>query len=125
LFPCGNLKRDVLPDNLARAGIELKIVECYKTEQADDLESCLHMFSEEFGSADFAAFFSPSGVKFSWPVVTSLFPDFKSSCKFISIGPVTTEVLEAKECSRIFTAATPNVEGLIEAFKAAVDDPIL
>ena len=121
LFPCGNLKRDILPETLARAGIELEVVECYITEQAHELESSIESFRDEFESLDLAAFFSPSGVKFSWPIMSSLFPQFESSCRFLSIGPVTTQVLEARGCRKIFTASHPNVDGLVEAIKAALE----
>ena len=120
LFPCGNLKRDVLPENLARAGIELKMVECYRTEEADDLKSSIESFREEFGSLELAAFFSPSGVKFSWPILSSVFPEFETWCQFLSIGPVTTQVLESRGCRKIFTAAHPNVDGLVAAVRAAL-----
>ena len=120
LFPCGNLKRDILPDNLSRAGINLENVECYKTQQADDLERSIREFKNDFCRLDFAAFFSPSGIKFSWPILKSHLPDFELSCNFISIGPVTTEALKAKGCVKVFTAEAPNVAGLVEAFRSAV-----
>ncbi len=121
LFPCGNLKRDILPDKLASAGITLQIVECYKTHQADELESSIEKFKSENESLDYAIFFSPSGVRFSWDILLKYFPDFESTCKFVSIGPVTTEALKAKNCHNIFTAQTPNVKGLEEAFRSALE----
>ena len=122
LFPCGNLKRDILPDKLASAGITLKIAECYKTHQADELESSIETFKSENATLDYAIFFSPSGVRFSWEILLRYFPDFESTCKFVSIGPVTTEALKAKNCRHIFTAQTPNVKGLDEAFRSALEN---
>jgi uroporphyrinogen-III synthase len=121
LFPCGNLKRDILPDKLACAGISLQISECYKTQQADELEFSIEKFKAENETLDYAIFFSPSGVKFSWEILLRYFPDFESTCKFVSIGPVTTEALKAKNCQHIFTAPTPNVKGLDEAFRSALE----
>ena len=120
LFPCGNLKRDILPDKLAQSGIHLKIVQCYKTHQADELEKNIREVKDEIGSLDYAVFFSPSGVKFSWEILLCHFPDFASTCKFISIGPVTTEAIKSKECQNIFTAPNPNVAGLNEAFRSTI-----
>lgn len=119
LFPCGNLKRDILPENLAQSGIELKIVECYKTQLAEELESSIEKLKDEIGSLDVAVFFSPSGVKFSWPILSKQFPEFERDCKFISIGPVTSEALNSKGCRNVFTSPNPNADGIIEAFKLA------
>ncbi|XP_026872588.2 uroporphyrinogen-III synthase isoform X2 [Electrophorus electricus] len=64
LFPCGTLKREVLPTTLRENGLPLEAVTVYQTVDHPDLEiNITHYFSKQ-GIPASIAFFSPSGVKF-------------------------------------------------------------
>ncbi|KAF5888918.1 uroporphyrinogen-III synthase, partial [Clarias magur] len=71
-FPCGSLKREVLPTTLRQHGVPLDTLTVYETAEHPDLErNITHYFSEQ-GVPASVAFFSPSGVKFCLELVKRL-----------------------------------------------------
>lgn len=124
LFPCGNLKRDILPTKLSEASIDLDCLEVYETQPYVGIEDAIRGLKDKIDSVDIVFFFSPSGATFTLPVFEQYFPNIRQSCNFFAMGPSSTESLKEKGCSNVFTLNNPTVEGLIQAFKAISTDSI-
>lgn len=106
LFPSGNLKQDVLEKNLQDQAIEVESVEAYETVQHPTLgESIKILKSVKIG---FLVFFSPSGIKFSLPILKKHGIDLRD-LKIIALGPSTRKSLEENglECHRMCSSPTP------------------
>ncbi|XP_070708447.1 matrix metallopeptidase-21 [Pempheris klunzingeri] len=71
-FPCGSIKREVLPTALRENGVPLETLTVYQTAEHPDLEKNLKNYFTEQGTPASIAFFSPSGVKFCLEVVRRL-----------------------------------------------------
>ncbi|XP_054454611.1 matrix metallopeptidase-21 [Anoplopoma fimbria] len=71
-FPCGSIKREVLPTALRGNGVPLETLTVYQTAEHPDLEKNLNNYFTEQGTPASIAFFSPSGVKFCLEVVRRL-----------------------------------------------------
>ncbi|XP_053541050.1 uroporphyrinogen-III synthase isoform X2 [Ictalurus punctatus] len=83
-FPCGSLKREVLPTALRRHGetpqyhhecyrsVSLETLPVYETAEHPDLEKNITRYFSEQGVPASVAFFSPSGVKFCLELVKKL-----------------------------------------------------
>jgi uroporphyrinogen-III synthase len=124
VFPCGNLKQDILPTKLTESSIDLDCVEVYETQPHIGIEDAIRGLKDKINSVDMVFFFSPSGATFTLPVLEQYFPDIRQSCNFFAMGPSSTESLKEKGCSNIFTLNNPTVEGLINAFKAVANGTI-
>ncbi|XP_036815556.1 uroporphyrinogen-III synthase isoform X4 [Oncorhynchus mykiss] len=72
LFPCGSIKREVLPTALRENGVPLDTLMVYQTAPHPDLEKNLKNHFTEQGVPDSIAFFSPSGVRFCLETVRRL-----------------------------------------------------
>ncbi|XP_070980540.1 matrix metallopeptidase-21 [Oncorhynchus clarkii lewisi] len=72
LFPCGSIKREVLPTALRENGVPLDTLMVYQTAPHPDLEKNLKNHFTEQGVPASIAFFSPSGVKFCLETVRRL-----------------------------------------------------
>jgi uroporphyrinogen-III synthase len=112
LFPSGNLKQDILEKSLKENSIEVQCVEAYETVQHSDLEKLI----EELKAVkiEFIVFFSPSGIKFSMPLLKKHEVNLES-VKAIAIGPSTKKTLEENnvQCFRMCSKPTP--QSLLEA----------
>ncbi|KAG8008623.1 Uroporphyrinogen-III synthase [Nibea albiflora] len=103
-FPCGSIKREVLPTALRDNGVPLETLTVYQTVEHPDLEKNLKNYFTEQGTPASIAFFSPSGVKFCLEVVQRLSGQQLSQIKFGAIGP-TTETTMAAEGLRVSCVA--------------------
>lgn len=113
MFPSGNLKQDSLEKSLEASGIKVEPVEVYETIANPDLRKSI----EEFGSKmDFVVFFSPSGVKFTLPIL-QLLEISTESLKFIAIGPSTKASMEENGLKCYKMCAKPSPESLLETLK--------
>ncbi|XP_077992804.1 uroporphyrinogen-III synthase-like [Glandiceps talaboti] len=112
LFPCGTLKRETLPVNLAENEIVLQTLEVYKTTAHPQLEEALEDYKRKQGIPDLCVFFSPSGVKFSRNVLRRIFPTMQEIIQFVAIGPTTKEALEKDGLQVFCTSPKPNPEAL-------------
>jgi len=83
LFPCSDIRKDVIPDFLKTSGYEYNIAVLYRTVASDlsDLNDVNY---------DMIAFFSPSGVS----SLLSNFPDFKqNNTRIAAFGPTTAKAV--------------------------------
>lgn len=112
LFPCGNLKQDILQKKLKEYKFKLEPIEVYETIPHADIESSLERISGE--KVDFLVYFSPSGVKFTIEILKKLKFDL-NSLKFIAIGPSTRKALEEFGISPYRTCDKPSPDGLLKS----------
>uniref|UniRef100_A0A2M4AX44 Uroporphyrinogen-III synthase n=1 Tax=Anopheles triannulatus TaxID=58253 RepID=A0A2M4AX44_9DIPT len=121
LFPCGNLKQDVLQNKLSEYGYSLDSVEVYETVPHRDLESnLLALFRSETEEPrgdrriDSLLFFSPSGINYC----AHVFEKHRISLagkKIIAIGPSTKKAIENKGIQVHRTAEKPSPDYVIGA----------
>ncbi|XP_008312318.1 uroporphyrinogen-III synthase isoform X9 [Cynoglossus semilaevis] len=111
-FPCGSIKREVLPTALRDNGVPLETLTVYQTAEHPDLEKNLKNFFEEQGSPGSVAFFSPSGVKFCLDVIRRLSGDQLTQIKFAAIGTTTGDAMAAEGLCVSCTAEKPTAEHL-------------
>ena len=112
LYPCGNLKRETLTEELKKHGnINLETITCYKTSPNKELEEQLKQLSIQASHIDMVVFFSPSGVKFSWKLLLKY---FKRYSNYIAIGPTTLGSLRSycDEEDLLFESKYPSAVGI-------------
>ncbi|XP_043087191.1 uroporphyrinogen-III synthase isoform X6 [Puntigrus tetrazona] len=71
-FPCGSIKREVLPTALRNQHIPLETLTVYQTSEHPDLQNNVTDYFTRQGVPASVAFFSPSGVKFCLDLVKRL-----------------------------------------------------
>lgn len=112
LFPCGNLRQDTLQLKLMDYGYYLDAIEVYETVAHSDLEANLkHALIDD--KAEYLAFFSPSGVKYTTAILRKLDVNL-TNFKLIAIGPSTRKCLENEGFEVYKTAEKPSVEYLVK-----------
>jgi uroporphyrinogen-III synthase len=116
LFPCGNLKQDVLQNKLSEYGYSLECVEVYETVPHKDLENNLiALFGDtENDDVEYLLFFSPSGINYCAPVFKKYNFDLAAK-KIIAIGPSTKKTIENKGYTVHRTAEKPSPEHVLSA----------
>ncbi|XP_008489965.1 uroporphyrinogen-III synthase isoform X1 [Calypte anna] len=120
LFPCGALKREVLPTVLREKGIPLESLTIYETTQHPDLQESLSSYFSQQGIPVSVVFFSPSGVKFCLQHIQKLSGDFIDHIKFAAIGPTTAEALGGAGIPCSCTAETPTPQALAAGIQKAL-----
>uniref|UniRef100_A0A4W4E7N4 Uroporphyrinogen-III synthase n=1 Tax=Electrophorus electricus TaxID=8005 RepID=A0A4W4E7N4_ELEEL len=121
LFPCGTLKREVLPTTLRENGLPLEAVTVYQTVDHPDLEiNITHYFSKQ-GIPASIAFFSPSGVKFCLELLKRLVGPQLDQIKFAAIGPTTADALEAEGLRVSCLAEKPTSQHLAKSVVQALN----
>ncbi|XP_039587398.1 uroporphyrinogen-III synthase isoform X1 [Passer montanus] len=120
LFPCGALKREVLPTVLREKGIPLESLTVYQTAQHPDLQESLSSYFSQEGIPASIVFFSPSGVKFCLQHIQKLSGDLINQVKFAAIGPSTAEALRGAGIAVSCTAGSPTAQDLAAALHAAL-----
>ncbi|KAI5103618.1 uroporphyrinogen-III synthase [Silurus meridionalis] len=114
-FPCGSLKREVLPTTLRQHGVPLETLTVYETAEHPELEkNIMHYFTEQ-GVPASVAFFSPSGVKFCLELVKKLSGEKLEQIKFAAIGPTTAEALQEAGVTVSCSAQKPTPQHLATA----------
>ncbi|XP_063291147.1 uroporphyrinogen-III synthase [Pelobates fuscus] len=117
LFPCGSLKREVLPKRLKEKNVPLETITVYQTTQHPDIQATLtHYFTKE-GIPASVVFFSPSGVKYCLKFLQQLANDQFKKIKFAAIGPTTAEAMIAEGVCVSCTAENPTPEHLAQGLK--------
>ncbi|XP_029383674.1 uroporphyrinogen-III synthase [Echeneis naucrates] len=114
-FPCGSIKREVLPTALRENGVPLETLTVYQTSEHPDLEKNLKNYFTEQGTPASIAFFSPSGVKFCLEVVRRLSGEHLTQIKFAAIGPTTQDAMAAEGLCVSCAAGKPTAEHLAAA----------
>ncbi|KAM4775714.1 uroporphyrinogen-III synthase [Cyanocitta cristata] len=120
LFPCGALKREVLPTVLREKGIPLESLTVYQTTQHPDLQESLSSYFSQQGIPASIVFFSPSGVKFCLQHIQKLSGDLINQVKFAAIGPTTAQALEAAGIAVSCTAGSPTPQDLAAGIHRAL-----
>ncbi|XP_038842198.1 uroporphyrinogen-III synthase-like isoform X2 [Salvelinus namaycush] len=120
LFPCGSIKREVLPTALRENGVPLDTLMVYQTAQHPDLEKNLKNHFTEQGVPASIAFFSPSGVKFCLETVRRLSGEQLKQIKFAAIGPTTADAMTAEGLSVSCSADKPTAEHLATGIAKAL-----
>ncbi|KAF3704284.1 Uroporphyrinogen-III synthase [Channa argus] len=121
-FPCGSIKREVLPTALRENGVPLETLTVYQTAEHPDLEKNLKNYFREQGIPASIAFFSPSGVNFCLEVVQRLSGEELRHIKFAAIGPTTQDAMIAKGLCVSCTAEKPSAEHLAAAIAKALQE---
>ncbi|XP_073408876.1 uroporphyrinogen-III synthase isoform X2 [Dendrobates tinctorius] len=117
LFPCGSLKREVLPKKLQEENVPLESITVYQTAQHPDIRSSLTDYFTKEGIPGSIVFFSPSGVKFCLKLVQQLSNDRVNQIKFAAIGPTTSEAMVAGGLAVSCTARNPTPQDLADGLK--------
>ncbi|XP_056153186.1 uroporphyrinogen-III synthase [Lampris incognitus] len=120
LFPCGSIKREVLPTALRENGVPLETLTVYQTAEHPDLEKNLKNYFTEQGIPASVAFFSPSGVKFCLEVVRRLSGEELTRIKFAAIGPTTADAMVAEGLRVSCAADRPTAEHLAAGIAKAL-----
>ena len=103
LFFCGNIRRNELPDYLAKKGVQLKEEVVYHTL----LEP--KMIHAQKGDALF--FMSPSAVE-----AFAMINDFSTELDYYSIGETTANALRKKGIQKSYTAAEASLEAMLTQY---------
>lgn len=120
LFPCGSLKREVLPTALRQNGIPLETLTVYQTAEHPDLEKNITHYFTKQGLPASIAFFSPSGVKFCLDTLKALAGTQLDQIKFAAVGPTTADALEAEGLRVSCTAEKPTPQHLAKGIAQAL-----
>ncbi|KAJ8365529.1 hypothetical protein SKAU_G00143600 [Synaphobranchus kaupii] len=120
LFPCGSLKREVLPTALRENGVSLETLTVYQTAEHPDLERNLMDYFSKQGIPGSIAFFSPSGVKFCLEAVRRLAGDELNKIKFAAIGPTTADAMVAEGLCVSCSAVRPTAQDLAAGIARAL-----
>lgn len=115
LFPSGNLKQDILEMSLKRHAINVESLEVYQTIQHPNLDESIEDLKTT--KIDFIVYFSPSGIKFSLPILKKYQIEL-SVIKMIAIGPSTKKVLDENDLQCFRMCTKPSPESLLEALSS-------
>ncbi|XP_053306924.1 uroporphyrinogen-III synthase isoform X2 [Spea bombifrons] len=118
LFPCGSLKREVLPKKLKEKNVPLETLTVYQTAPHPELQASLTDYFTKEGIPENVVFFSPSGVKFCLQFIQELASNHLCRLKFSAIGPTTAEALNAVGVHASCTAETPTPQDLAKGIKS-------
>ncbi|CAO3669193.1 unnamed protein product [Rhizopus microsporus] len=113
LFLAGDKRRDVIPQALTEAKIPFLEVQTYATCPHPDLPARLQQLEQ--AEAEWAVFFSPSGLKF----IQSALPTSKllqsGQIKIAAIGPTTADYIHALGLTVHAVAEKPDAKHLVDA----------
>ncbi|XP_043087186.1 uroporphyrinogen-III synthase isoform X2 [Puntigrus tetrazona] len=119
-FPCGSIKREVLPTALRNQHIPLETLTVYQTSEHPDLQNNVTDYFTRQGVPASVAFFSPSGVKFCLDLVKRLSGSQLEKIKFASIGPTTADALRSHGLPVSCCAEKPTAKHLAAAITHAL-----
>ncbi|XP_043568564.1 uroporphyrinogen-III synthase isoform X1 [Chiloscyllium plagiosum] len=117
LFPCGALKREILPRCLREKGVPLESLTVYKTSQHPCFQQALDDYFSEQGIPDIITFFSPSGVKFCLNTIKKLAGDLFDTIKFAAIGPTTADAMVTEGLTVSCTSEKPTAQDLAASIR--------
>ncbi|XP_005098107.1 uroporphyrinogen-III synthase isoform X2 [Aplysia californica] len=113
LFPCSSLRRDTLPDSLSKHDISLTEVVAYETCPNEELQDVLLKSFENYGTPEYAVFFSPSCFQFVHQLVTpETLPLDK--VKIIALGPSVNKAVREHGYEPYAVAAKPEPQSLLQ-----------
>jgi len=111
LFPSGNLKQDTLEKSLKKSSINVTSVELYETVEDPKMEKSIRELKALH--VDFMVYFSPSGIKFTLPLLRKHDINL-TSIKIIAIGPSSKKALEEKGLECFHSCKEPTPQSLLE-----------
>ncbi|XP_037597717.1 uroporphyrinogen-III synthase isoform X2 [Cebus imitator] len=147
LFPCGNLKREILPKTLKDKGIAMESITVYQTIPHPGIQGNLNSYYSQQGIPASITFFSPSGLTHSLKHIQELSGDSidqiktqgpqyrKQNClqleplrkdcsdaamMFAAIGPTTARALAAQGLPVSCTAESPTPQALATGIRKAL-----
>ncbi|XP_032137877.1 uroporphyrinogen-III synthase isoform X3 [Sapajus apella] len=147
LFPCGNLKREILPKTLKDKGIAMESITVYQTIPHPGIQGNLNSYYSQQGVPASITFFSPSGLTHSLKHIQELSGDSidqiktqgpqhrKQNClqleplrkdcsdaamMFAAIGPTTARALAAQGLPVSCTAESPTPQALATGIRKAL-----
>ncbi|KAB0351703.1 hypothetical protein FD754_016560 [Muntiacus muntjak] len=120
LFPCGTLKREILPKMLMDKGIPLESVTVYQTIPHPGIQGSLSSYYTQQGVPASITFFSPSGLTYSLKHIQELSGDSIGQIKFVAIGPTTAHALAAQGLPVSCTAESPTPRALAAGIRTAL-----
>ncbi|XP_067285703.1 matrix metallopeptidase-21-like [Pseudorasbora parva] len=115
LFPCGSIKREVLPTALRRNRVPLETLTVYQTSEHPDLQKNITDYFTQQGVPACVAFFSPSGVSFCLELMKRLSGTRLEQIQFAAIGPTTAEALRSHGLTVRCCAEKPTAKHLTAA----------
>jgi len=121
LFPCGNLRRETIPTEMAKAGIALDGVQVYNTCADPTIKKALEDFIKEKGVPSYAVFFSPSGVNFTEEVLLAP-SEVWNNVKLVAIGKTTAEAMRSKGWKVTAVADQPKPQALAQCIVESTKD---
>ncbi|XP_051968841.1 uroporphyrinogen-III synthase [Xyrauchen texanus] len=124
-FPCGSIKREVLPTALRDNGVPLVTLTVYETSEHPELHKNITDYFTQQGVPACVAFFSPSGVTFCLDLVKRLSGGQLEQIKFASIGPTTADALQSHGLTVSCCAEKPTAKHLAAAITQALQTPDL
>jgi uroporphyrinogen-III synthase len=108
--------RDVIPDELRKAGADVEVVEAYQTTVPENAKARLQKIFRNSDLPDVITFTSSSTVKnFLSLIVGTDIPSKLSQVKFASIGPITSETMHEFGLPVHEEADEYTMEGLAQA----------
>ncbi|XP_032137876.1 uroporphyrinogen-III synthase isoform X2 [Sapajus apella] len=120
LFPCGNLKREILPKTLKDKGIAMESITVYQTIPHPGIQGNLNSYYSQQGVPASITFFSPSGLTHSLKHIQELSGDSIDQIKFAAIGPTTARALAAQGLPVSCTAESPTPQALATGIRKAL-----
>nr|XP_033796638.1 uroporphyrinogen-III synthase isoform X3 [Geotrypetes seraphini] len=117
LFPCGALKREVLPNILKEKNISMESLTVYQTAQHPSIQKSLTNYFSQVGVPESVVFFSPSGVKFCLEHIQKLSGNLINQVKFAAIGPTTADAMILEGITVGCTARNPSPQDLAIGLK--------
>ncbi|XP_048025886.1 uroporphyrinogen-III synthase [Megalobrama amblycephala] len=123
-FPCGSIKREVLPTALRKNRVPLETLTVYQTSEHPDLQKNITDYFTRQGVPASVAFFSPSGVTYCLDLVKRLSGSQMEQIKFAAIGPTTADALRSHGLTVTCCAEKPTAKHLAAAItRALTPDP--
>lgn len=113
LYPCGNIRRDLLPKKLKDKDIELKEITVYETVTRQDFCKDIQELVHKQGLPAYVVYFSPSGVK----ATLKLFKEHwfqKDMVRVIAVGPSTDNELKQHNIDVFAVMVTPEPDSLLQ-----------
>ncbi|XP_026968731.1 uroporphyrinogen-III synthase isoform X6 [Sagmatias obliquidens] len=120
LFPCGTLKREILPKMLKDKGIPVESLTVYHTIPHPGIQGNLNSYYSQQGIPASITFFSPSGLTHSLKHIQELSGDNIDQIKFVAIGPTTAHALAAQGLPVSCTAESPTPQALAAGIRTAL-----
>ena len=116
LLARASIGRDVIPEELMRAGAEVQVAETYQTVlPADSIERIRTLFAEGSQLPDAATFTSSSTVHNFFQLLHAAELELPRGLRAVSIGPITTRTLRERHWEPAGEAISSDISGLVEA----------